>query len=120
APLLENGDTNTYVLDMGRHQRTPAADFYHFDDQNNLIKRIETKGKIFSQPLCITDDIICFSSNDGYIYFYNYLDQNIVYRILHGEKIQVTPLYDDGFLYIIDFVGGVYKYFLRPYLEKTS
>jgi hypothetical protein len=32
------------------------------------------------------------------------IEEKIIYRIAHGEKIQVTPVYSDGFLYIIDFV----------------
>lgn len=90
--------------------------FYHLETNCNLIKKIKTNGKIFGPPILIENHWVVFSSNDGFIYLYNYVTKKIVSSIFHGEKINNKLIFENGFLYVLDHVWWLYKYNITPFL----
>lgn len=93
---------------------------YNIDSNPLIVNKIRTWGKIFWEPILIENQYIVFSSNDGFIYFYNLLLKKVEYIIFHGEKINNKMIYEEkyNFLYVYDYVWGVYKYNLKKYLWK--
>lgn len=92
--------------------------FYHLDNKWNLIKKIRTFWKIFSEPIIIEDKIIVFASNDWYVYFYDYINLNVIFVIEHRERISTKLLYDWYFkhLYVYDVLNSLTKYSLNGFI----
>jgi orotate phosphoribosyltransferase len=89
--------------------------FYHLDNNWNLLNKIETFWKIFSQAIFIKDNIISFWSNDSYIYFYDFILKKVIFVIPHSERISTKMIYDEKFksLYVFDFLNNLVKYNLN-------
>lgn len=90
--------------------------FYHLLSNGEMIKKIKTNGKIFGQPIAIENNWVIFSSNDGFIYFYDFVMKKIVWSIFHGEKINNKLIFENGYLYVLDHVWGLYKYNITQFL----
>jgi orotate phosphoribosyltransferase/outer membrane protein assembly factor BamB len=94
--------------------------FYHINWKTwKIVKVIDTYGKIFWEPILIEKNIICFTSNTWYIYFYDTKSKKVLFTIYHWEKINNKPIYEKQywFLYIVDHVGWVYKYNIKKYIK---
>jgi len=93
--------------------------FYHLDNKGNLIKKIRTFWKIFSKPIIISKNLLAFGSNDGYIYFYNFVDRKVIFVIEHKERINTNLIYDKKFkhLYVYDFLNSIFRYNLHWFIN---
>ncbi len=92
---------------------------YHLDSNWKLINKIKTFWKIFSEITYIENNIIAFGSNDSYIYFYDFIQQRVLFTIEHKERISTKLIYDSKYkhLYVYDFLNILYKYDVRSFLR---
>ncbi|MCH2189278.1 PQQ-binding-like beta-propeller repeat protein, partial [Candidatus Gracilibacteria bacterium] len=93
--------------------------FYHIStDDGSLLHKIETHGKIFAPPVLIDETILAFASNDSHIYFYDFVQKKVLFRIRHPERISTQLIYDTATqkLYVYDFLNRLSVYPLFGYL----
>jgi len=81
---------------------------YILNDKLDTIWSIDTLWRIFSSPVLINNNLICFGSNDSRLYTYNITTEQINYFQM-SERIISKPILFNNKLVIQDFLNNIYS-----------
>jgi outer membrane protein assembly factor BamB len=81
---------------------------YILNDKLDTIWSIDTLWRIFSSPVLINKNLVCFGSNDSRLYTYNITTEQINYFQM-SERIISKPILFNNKLVIQDFLNNIYS-----------
>ncbi len=91
--------------------------FYHLGFDGECLQKIKTGGKIACQASTIKENIICFWSNDGLIYFYDTKNMRVITTLIHDERISTRVIYTNPKLYFYDHMNRLFEIQnINPYI----